>query len=501
MLAGTRLFDRFIEGELLAGAIEFAGQVLAEKRGLPRIRDIKVDYPNYEAYFQFARRSIQAAAPNYPAPPRCVDAIEASLTKPFDEGIQFELALFFELMATPQSKALIHAFFAERASSKVPGLPENTPVRPIRKAAVVGAGMMGSGISMAFVNAGIPVTLLDLDQASLDRGVAKISTTYQDSIKRGRLKREDYEKRMSLISTTLDYQSIADCDIAIEAVFEDMRVKQRVFEKLDQAMKPGAILGTNTSTLDVNKIASFTARPQDVVGAHFFSPAQVMKLLEVVRGAATSAEVLATMMSLAGKLKKTPVVSGVCDGFIGNRMMEQYARQAEFLLEEGCAPEQVDGAIEKFGFVMGPFRVADLVGNDVIRHIRSRWDGDTPHMRYSKATELLCGMNRLGQKSAAGWYDYRPGSRHAFPSAAVDEMIRKHRESMGIAPRKVPEEEIVERLVYALVNEAARILEEGIALRVSDIDVVCLMGYGSRLGAEGRCFTPTLSVSTRLSGE
>jgi 3-hydroxyacyl-CoA dehydrogenase len=338
--------------------------------------------------------------------------------------------------------------------------------------------MMGSGISMVFANSGIPVTLLDLDQAALDRSVAKIRTIYEESIKKGRLRREEYEKRMSLLSTALDYSVIADCDIVIEAVFEDIRVKKEVFEKLDAAMKPGAILATNTSTLDLNKIARFTSRPQDAVGAHFFSPAQVMKLLEVVRGESTSPEVLATMMRLAGKLKKTAVVSGVCDGFIGNRMMEQYSRQAEFLVEEGCAPEQIDSAIESFGFAMGPFRVADLVGNDVILHIRNRWGQEAPLVAYSKTTELLCKLDRFGQKSGAGWYDYRPGSRHAFKSPVVDEMIRKHRESMGIVPRRIASEEIVERLVYALINEAARIVDEGIALRASDIDLVCLMGYG-----------------------
>jgi len=373
---------------------------------------------------------------------------------------------------------LIHLFFAEKASSKIPDLAEDTPLRPITKAAVIGAGMMGSGISMALMNAGIPVTILELDQGGLDRGVSKIRTIYEDSIKRGKLTREKYEKRMSLLSTSLDYGAIADCDIAIEAVFGDIKAKKEVFERLDAAMKPGAILASNTSTLDLNKIARFTKRPSDVIGAHFFSPAQVMKLLEVVRGEATGKDVLATVTKLARRLGKTAVVSGVCDGFIGNRMMEQYSRQAEFLLEEGCTPEQIDGAIEKFGFAMGPFRVADLVGIDVILHIRNRWDDENSRMRYSKTMEQLFKMGRFGQKSGAGWYDYKPGSRHAFPSTAVNEMIRNFREGMGIVPRKVSDVEIVERLVYALVNEAARILDEGIALRASDIDVVCLMGYG-----------------------
>ncbi len=477
-LANSGLFDSMIEGDLVPGAVDFAERTVAEKRGLPKVRDIKIKYPNYEAYFQFTRNSIGAVARNYPAPLRCVDAVEAALTMPFEDGLQSELDIFFELMATRQSKALIHSFFAERASSKIPDLPENTPVRDIRKAAVIGAGMMGSGISMVLMNAGIPVTILELDQGGLDRGVAKIRSIYEDSIRRGRLSRDKYEKRMSLLSTTLDYSAIADCDIAIEAVFEDIQIKKGVFEKLDSAMKAGSILATNTSTLDLNKIARFTTRPQDVIGAHFFSPAQVMKLLEVIRGEATKKEVLATVIKLAGKLGKTAVVSRVCDGFIGNRMMEQYSRQAEFLLEEGSTPEQVDEAVEKFGFAMGPFRVSDLVGNDVILHIRNRWDDEKPRIRYSKILELLCAADRFGQKSGAGWYDYKPGSRHAFPSPAVSETIRKYREATGIVPRNISSEEIVERLVYALVNEAARILEEGIALRASDIDIVFMMGYG-----------------------
>jgi 3-hydroxyacyl-CoA dehydrogenase len=478
LLAGTRLFDSLIEGDLVSGAIDFAEKVVSEKRDLPKVRDIKMEFPDHEAYFQFARNNIRSAARNYPAPLRCVDAVEASLTMAFEDGLQQEMDIFFELMATRQSKALIHAFFAERASGKIPDLPEDAPDRPVHKTAVIGAGMMGSGISMVFMNAGFPVTVLELDQAGLDRGVAKIRTLYEDSIRKGKLTRETFERRMSLLSTALDYRAISDCDLVVEAVFEDIEIKQGVFEKLDAVMKPGAILATNTSTLDLNKIAGFTARPQDVIGAHFFSPAQVMKLLEVVRGEATASDVLATLMRLAQKLGKTAVVSGVCDGFIGNRMMEQYSRQAEFLLEEGCTPKQIDDAIEKFGFAMGPFRVADLVGNDVVLHIRNRWGDEKPRMRYSKTVELLCGMGRFGQKSGAGWYDYKPGSRHAFPALSVNEMIRKHREESGFVPRKIADTEIVERLVYALVNEAARILEEGIALRASDIDVVYLLGYG-----------------------
>jgi 3-hydroxyacyl-CoA dehydrogenase len=499
-LVQTRIFDSMAEGDLIEEAIGFAERISTERRSPPKLRDIKVEYPDHEAFFGFARNSIKAAAAHYPAPLRCVDAIQAAITMDFDEGIQHELDIFFELMATRPSKALIHAFFAEKAASKNPDLREDTPVRPVRKAAVIGAGMMGSGIAMSFANAGISATVLEVNQEALDRGLAKIRAIYEDSVKRGRLSRQDLEQRISLLSTTLEYRDIADADIVVEAVFEDIAVKKGVFEKLDAAMKPGAILATNTSTLDLNRIAGFTRRPQDVIGAHFFSPAQVMKLLEVVRGKATARDVLATVMKLARKLKKTAVVSGVCDGFIGNRMMEQYARQAEFLLEEGCTPEQVDKAIEKFGFAMGPFRVADLVGNDVVLHIRNRWGDGTPRVRYSRLPALLYEMKRLGQKSGAGWYDYMPGSRHALPSPAVNEMIRKHRETLGIAARQADEKEIVERLVFALVNEGARILEEGISLRASDIDIVYLMGYGFPPWRGGPMFyADTIGLRTVLS--
>jgi 3-hydroxyacyl-CoA dehydrogenase len=477
-LAGTPLFDTIIDEDLLEGAIKFAGKIIDEKRGLPKIRDIRVDYPNYEALFQFVRTSIKATVKHYPAPLKCIESVEASVTMPFDEGIVRELDNFLELVATPQSRALIHAFFAEKTARIVPDLPETIIPRPIRKAAIIGAGMMGSGIAMAFLNAGIPVTVLDVNQEVLDRGIMKIRGIYEVSIKNGKFTRESLEQRMSLLSTALDYEVLKDSDIAIEAVFEDMQVKKEVFEKLDHVMKPGAILATNTSTLDLNRIAGFTRRPRDVVGAHFFSPAQVMKLLEVVRGTATAKDVLATAMALAKALKKVAVISGVCDGFIGNRMMKQYARQAEFLLEEGCTPEQVDKAIEGFGFAMGPFRVADLVGNDVVLHIRKREIPGHSRRCYSKMTELLCDMKRYGQKAGAGWYDYKSGNRRWSASPVVEEMIKQQRARTGMNARKITGREIVDRLVHALINEAARILEEGIALRSSDIDIVFLLGYG-----------------------
>ena len=337
---------------------------------------------------------------------------------------------------------------------------------------------MGGGISMNFLNAGIPVVMLEMKQDALDRGVATIRKNYDSQVKRGKLTPDKLNARMALLTTTLNYADIAQADMVIEAVFEEMGVKEKVFKTLDEVMKPGAILASNTSTLDLNRIAGFTQRPQDVIGTHFFSPANVMKLLEVVRGEKTAKDVLATVMALGKKIKKTSVVSGVCDGFIGNRMIEQYSRQAGFLLEEGCTPSQVDKAAEKFGFAMGPFRMGDLAGNDIGWAIRKRRTGEKPGMRYSKTADLLCELGRFGQKTGAGWYDYQAGKRDAIPSKLVEEMIATHSAALGLQPRKISDEEIVHRLVYSLVNEGAKILEEGIAGKASDIDMVYLTGYG-----------------------
>ena len=476
-LPGQKLFDRVITGDLIEGACAFA-QEIADVRPLKRVRDLKVKHPNPDGYFAFARNTVGAMSKNFPAPLRNVDCVEQSLKLKFDDGMLYERAAFMGLMVTPEAKALRHAFIGERAASKIPDVPEGTPTRPVNRLAVIGAGTMGGGITMNFLNAGIPVVMLEMKQEALDRGVATVRKNYEAQVKRGKLKQDKYEARMALLTTTLNYADIAQADMVIEAVFEDMGVKEVVFKTLDEVMKPGAILASNTSTLDVNKIASFTKRPQDVVGMHFFSPANVMKLLEVVRGEKTGKDVLATVMGLAKKIKKTAVVSGVCDGFIGNRMIEQYSRQAGFLLEEGCTPAQVDKAIEKFGCAMGPFRMGDLAGNDIGWAIRKRRSVDKPNLRYSKTADLLCEMGRYGQKTQAGWYDYAPGKRDAIASAVVVEMIEKHRAALGITPRKIADQEIVQRLVYAMVNEAAKILEEGIASKASDIDMVYLTGYG-----------------------
>lgn len=474
---GQKLFDKLVEGDLMTAALAFAAEV-ADTRPLPLVRNLKAQHPNPDAFFQFARNTVGAMSRNYPAPLQCVESVANSVYKKFDEGMRLELVTFQNLMLTPESRALRHLFVAERATTKIPDVPADTPVRDIKKLAVIGAGTMGGGIAMNFLNAGIPVVILEMKQEALDKGVGVIRKNYEAQVKKGKLKQDKLDGRMALLSTTLNYADLKDADMVIEAVFEDMAVKQKVFSTLDEVMKPGAILASNTSTLDVNQIAAFTKRPQDVIGTHFFSPANVMKLLEVIRGEKTAKDVLATVMQLGKKIKKTCVVSGVCDGFIGNRMIEQYSRQAGFLLEEGATPEQVDKAVEKFGFAMGPFRMGDLAGNDVGWYIRKRRYVEQPEMRYSKTADLLCEMGRYGQKTGAGWYDYVPGKRDAIPSKLVVEMIEKERAAKGITPRKISDEEIVHRLVYALVNEGAKIVEEGIALRASDIDMVYLTGYG-----------------------
>jgi len=487
-LADTRLFDRISQGDAQDDAIALAHEVVAAGKPLPHVRDWKIDHPNAEGFLGFSRTAIAAASGPYPAPLRCLDAIEAAVLKPFDEGMQVERAGFMALLETPESKALRHAFFAERAASKVTDIGSDVKPREIKRVGIIGAGTMGGGIAMNFLNAGIPVTILEVKQEFLDRGLTTIRKNYDNSAKKGRMTAEQVEQRMGLLTPTLAYADLGDADMIIEAVFEEYDAKKAVFEQLDKVAKPGAILASNTSTLDVDRIANFTSRPQDVLGTHFFSPANVMKLLEVVRGKATAKDVLATVMALAKKIKKTAVVSGVCDGFIGNRMIEQYSRQAGFLLDEGALPQQVDKAIEKIGFAMGPFRMGDLAGNDIGWAIRKRRYQEKPDMTYSKTADLLCEMGRYGQKTGSGWYDYKAGDRTAYPSAEVDAMIVKHSADIGITRRKIDDKEIVERLIYSLVNEGAHILEEGIAAKASDIDTVYLAGYGFPVWRGGPMF-------------
>ncbi len=474
-LTGTPLFERVVDGDPVRAAVELAGTLAKEGRLVPRRTSaIVLKEPNLEALCDFALATVKARAPQAIAPQRCIECIEAA-AKPFAEGAALERRLFMELMQTPQSKGLRHSFFAERAAGKVDDVSEAP--RPVTKAAVIGAGTMGGGIAICCVNAGIPTWLIEADQAALDRGVARIAGIYDAQVKKGKLSQAERDKRMALLLPVLSYDAIGSADIVIEAVFERMDVKLAVFERLDRVMKPGAILATNTSTLDVDAIARSTKRPADVLGTHFFSPANVMRLLEIVRGRATAKDALATALALGKTLRKVSVVSGVCDGFIGNRMLEHYGKQANYLLEEGASPRQVDAAMEAFGFAMGPFKVGDLAGNDIGWNIRKRRRAEKPGYRFSTLPDKLCELGRFGQKTGAGWYEY-PDGRKPLPSKLMDELIADHRAALGITPRKIDDAEIVDRLVFALANEGARILDEGIAARSSDIDVVYLTGYG-----------------------
>ncbi len=473
------LVDEIVSGHLLEAAVGYAQKLLAEGRGPRRIRDLppKVEGDQKTLLEAVPEQAAKSAGGN-PAPAEIAKCIHAAVTLPFDEGRKVERERFEYLVNTVESKALRHMFFAERQAAKIPDVPDATPTREIRKAAVVGAGTMGGGIAMSFANAGIPVVIADVSQEALDKGMQKIRDNYEATVQRGRLKPEDMEKRFALIQPSVDLNALRPADIVVEAVFERMEVKQDMFKKLDAVMKPGAILATNTSTLDVNKIAEVTKRPQDVIGTHFFSPAHVMRLLEVVRGAKTAKDVLATTMKLGKKLKKVPIVSGVCDGFIGNRMIERYSQQAGLLLDEGASPQQVDAALQSWGMAMGPFTMSDLAGNDIGWDIRKRRYYERPELAYSKFPDKVCELGRFGQKTGKGFYRYEPGNRKALPDPEIDALLESYRKEHGLQTREISDGEIVERCIYALANTGARILEEGIALRASDIDMVYLAGYG-----------------------
>ncbi|MBL8386951.1 MAG: enoyl-CoA hydratase/isomerase family protein [Hydrogenophaga sp.] len=475
---GTGLLDQVVDGDVVAAAVAFAQKAAADKTPLKRLRDVKLPTAGADAFLQFARTSVKAAAKGLPAPLACVEAVADSVTQPFDEGLRRERAAFFALMNTPESRAARHVFAAERAAGKLPDIPADTPLRPIRTVGVVGAGTMGGGITMNFLNVGTPVVLLETSQEALDRGLATIRRNYETSAKRGKLTAEQVEQRMGLITPTLSYDSFQDVDLVIEAVFEQMDVKEKVFTQLDAVCKPGAILASNTSYLDINKIAGFTRRPQDVLGLHFFSPANVMKLLEIVRGAQTAKDVMATALALGKQIRKVSVVSGVCDGFIGNRMVARYGAAANALIVAGASPQQIDQALEKFGFAMGPFRMGDLAGLDIGWATRKRKAAEAGVPHDPTVADKLCELGRFGQKTGAGWYRYEPGVRNALPDPVVDQVVAEYRSAKGVTPRKISDEEIVQRCVFAMVNEAARILDEGIAVRASDVDLVYLNGYG-----------------------
>jgi 3-hydroxyacyl-CoA dehydrogenase len=473
------IVDRIIEGDLLAGAIAFAREVAAKSAPKTRERNEKLGTPADNApIFSAARETVTKKQRGLLAPVAAITAIEAATTLPFAEGCQVEQKLFIECLFSDQSKALIHVFFSEREVSKIPDVPKETPLIPIKSAAVVGAGTMGGGIAMVLANAGIPVLLKDADQAALDRGLATIQSNYANSVKRGRFTPQDAEERFKRITPTLSYDDFAKVDLIIEAVFEGMALKKEVFKELDRVCKPGAILASNTSTLNIDEIASATSRPACVIGTHFFSPANVMRLLEIVRGKATSKEVIATCMQLSKSLGKIGVLVGNCRGFVGNRMFGPYRREAQFLVEEGASIAAVDKALADFGMAMGPLATGDLAGLDVGWRIRKEYRHlEKPGIRQPIIEDNLCELGRFGQKTGAGWYKYDE-QRRAMPDPAVDELIRKWVTEAKIPQREISPAEIVDRCIYALVNEGARILEEGYALRASDIDIIYLNGYG-----------------------
>ena len=473
------IIDRVVEGDIVEGAALFAGELAAQGSPLRKIRDMQTPKPASPDFFEAFEKSIARRQRGFLAPFHIVKCVKAAVELPFDEGMARERALFDECHKSDKARAQIHLFFAERAAAKVPGLPRDARPKPVERAAVLGAGTMGGGIAMNFVNAGIPVTLVERDGEALERGLGVVRRNYEATAAKGRLTAADVETRMGLLNPTTDYEAIADADVVVEAVFEDMDVKKEVFRKIDGIAKEGAILATNTSTLDVNEIAAATRRPEAVIGTHFFSPANVMRLLENVRGEKSAPETIAAVMAMGKRIGKVPVLVGVCDGFVGNRMLAHYGRQAQDMILEGALPQNVDGALYEFGLAMGPFAMGDLAGLDVGWRIRKRRMAERRLNRSDDpVADALCEKGRYGQKTGAGWYKYEAGARTPVPDPEVEAMIVAESERRGIARRGIDAREIVERCMYQLVNEGAKILEEGIAARASDIDVIYANGYG-----------------------
>jgi 3-hydroxyacyl-CoA dehydrogenase len=477
--------DAVVEGDLREATLDYAAHVVDDGLGITRVRDrdrLIAEATRRPEIFHAARERYAKTKRNLLAPQHCISAIQAATEMNFEGGMRRERELFTELVNSDQSKAQRHFFFAERQVNKIPDVPRDTPRREISKAAVIGAGTMGGGIAMNFANAGIPTVIVETTQQALDYGMATIRANYERSASRGRINTKTVEDRMALLTPSLEFADIADADLIIEAVFEDMALKKKVFGQIDILAKPGAILATNTSTLDVDEIAAATARPDSVIGLHFFSPANVMRLLEVVRGAKTAKEVIATCMDLAKRIRKVPVLAGVCHGFIGNRMLHAYFDQAYALLYEGCQPQHVDKAIYEFGFAMGPFAMADLAGLDVSWRIRKATGQTQP------IADRLCEMGRFGQKTEAGFYRYSPYSRDPMPDREVADIVEEEGLKRFETRREISNEEIINRCMLALVNEGANILEEGIALRASDIDVTYVYGYSFPIYRGGPMF-------------
>ena len=469
------LVDAVVD-QTLAGGVTFARQVLAEQRPLRIAGDVmdRIRQVDPELFANW-RRKIAPKARGQLAPWKIIDSVEAACTRPKEEAFALERTYFIECRDSPQRRALVHLFFAEREARRIPGLPLDVQPLPVRSAAVIGAGTMGGGIAMCFANAGIPVAMLELSPQALERGLGIVRRNYSASVARGSLTQQQAEQALARVSGVTGYAALGSADIVIEAVFEDMEVKQEVFARLDQVAAPQTILATNTSTLDIDAIAASTRRPEQVVGTHFFSPANVMKLLENVRGRRTSAQTLATVMALGKTLGKIPVLAGNCEGFIGNRMLGFYGAEAEFLLEEGATPEQIDRVMEGFGFAMGPFAMRDLAGNDVGLLVRKGRHLPADE-RWSPILERIVAAGRLGQKSGKGFYRYEGRTRISDPEVLA--LVEAVSRDLGIRRRQIPDDEILERLLHPLVNEGARIVDEGIALRAADVDVVYVHGYG-----------------------
>ena len=472
------LVDRVVEDNLQQAALDYAIELISTGTGPRRTSDLPVESSHLpEDYFDSMRAAIAQKTRGLPAPQRIIECVEAATNMDFASGAAIERQLFMDLMMSPESAGLRHAFFAERQASKIEGLAQDLPLRAINSVGIIGAGTMGGGIAMTFANAGIPVTLLEVNQAALDRGIGICRKNYQRSVTKGRFTTAQMDHFMGLISGTTAYADLARADLVIEAVFESPQLKYKVFRELDAVCKPGAILASNTSYQDIDAIAAVTSRPQDVLGMHFFSPANVMKLLEVVRGAKTADDVLATVMKLAKTIRKVAVLARVCYGFIGNRMLKGYLREAQMLLLEGATPGQVDGALQRFGMAMGPLAVADLAGLDVGYKARQALPDLPDHPAFHVADQLV-EKGRLGQKTGAGFYNYAADTRQRLDAPEVEAMIRQEARAQGISARRFSDREIVERVIYPLINEGAYILEEGIAQRAGDIDIVYIYGYG-----------------------
>ena len=469
------LVDEIVDGDLTAGAIAFAERVVNEKRPLRKVRDlgdkVAAARGKPEIFSEF-RKSVARQTRGFKAPEACIRAVEAAVSLPFDQGLARERELFVETLNSPESKAQRYFFFAEREAAKIPDVPAETPAAEIRKAAVIGAGTMGGGIAMNFANVGIPVTVIEVASEALDRGLGVVRKNYEATAAKGRLTKDDVEKRMGLIQGTTDFNALADADLVVEAVFEEMPIKKDVFARLDKVAKASAVLATNTSTLDVDEIAAATRRPESVVGMHFFSPANVMRLLEVVRGEKSAKPAIATAMAIGRRINKVPVLVGVCHGFVGNRMLHQRGKQSERLLLEGASPQQVDKVLTDFGLPMGPFAMSDLAGLDVGWRIRKGRGERAP------VADRLCEMGRFGQKTGSGFFKYEGGDRTPKPDPEVDRIVAEVSREAGVQRRSISDDEIRERLLYPMVNEGAKILEEGKAIRASDIDVIWVYGYG-----------------------